>query len=34
VRNAAVTRVLLHTLRGMGPEFPEVTVDLEQFVID
>jgi PPK2 family polyphosphate:nucleotide phosphotransferase len=34
VRNAAVTRLLLHTLRGMGPEFPEVTVDLEQFVID
>jgi PPK2 family polyphosphate:nucleotide phosphotransferase len=34
VRNAAVTRLLLHTLRGMGPQFPEVTVDLEQFVID
>jgi hypothetical protein len=34
VRNAAVTGLLLHTLREMRPQFPDVTVDLEQFVID
>jgi PPK2 family polyphosphate:nucleotide phosphotransferase len=30
VRNAAVTRLLLQTLRGLQPEFPHVAVDLSQ----
>jgi PPK2 family polyphosphate:nucleotide phosphotransferase len=34
VRNAAVTHLLLHVLREMRPQFPEVKVDLSQFVID
>jgi polyphosphate kinase 2 (PPK2 family) len=34
VRNAAVTQLLLTTLRRMDPQFPEVTVDLSQFAID
>jgi hypothetical protein len=34
VRNAAVTRLLLETLRDMRPQYPEVTIDLEQFTID
>jgi polyphosphate kinase 2 (PPK2 family) len=34
VRNAAVTRLLLETLRDMRPQYPEVAIDLEQFTID
>jgi PPK2 family polyphosphate:nucleotide phosphotransferase len=34
VRNAAVTQLLLATLRRMDPQFPEVTIDLSQFAID
>lgn len=34
VRNAAVTHLLLRTLRGMRPEFPEATVDLTGLVVD
>jgi PPK2 family polyphosphate:nucleotide phosphotransferase len=34
VRNAAVTRLLLETLRGMRPRYPDVTVDLSQVTID
>jgi PPK2 family polyphosphate:nucleotide phosphotransferase len=34
VRNAAVTRLLLQTLRRMRPEFPEATVDLSGFPLD
>ncbi len=30
VRNAVVTRLLLETLRGLRPEYPQVTTDLSQ----
>jgi polyphosphate kinase 2 (PPK2 family) len=31
VRNAAVTHLLLHALRDLDPQFPEVTLDLSKF---
>jgi PPK2 family polyphosphate:nucleotide phosphotransferase len=34
VRNAAVTHLLLRTLRGMRPEFPQETIDLTGFAVD
>ncbi len=34
VRNAAVTELLLRTLRRMRPEFPETAVDLSGFPVD
>jgi PPK2 family polyphosphate:nucleotide phosphotransferase len=33
VRNAAITRLLLTTLRGLRPKFPKVAVDLSQITI-